>query len=1004
MLKSVFLVILFFASVAYSQSSQSISGQVVDALGNPLLGVTVQVKGSPIGTVTNIDGEFNIKLTTSISNNPILVFSSIGYIKKEVTLTDQSFLKIVLIQDVQSLESIVITSSYGTKKRREEVVGSISSVKPSELGVEQPVTSVDELLQGQVAGVFIEGNPNLGEPIAINIRGQGSLTPLNNNLVGTSTQPLIIVDGILLTEEIGIEGNNFFDAGTGAFSENFLNPLAKVGVQDIESIEILKDAAAVGLYGADAANGVILITTKKGKVGRVKFNATIQAGMTTAFNGIKYMNGEQFTALRNQYQINNGNLENVRQWNGVSTDWFDLLNDTGTFNRYTVGATGGSKQLRFRGSVTYQKRDEAPVSNDFEQWNTTLSTNYVSDKFDATLNISPSWVTKNNPNTLFNFAVDPTIPVRNDQGEFTLFPNIGNPVAVAQQNRARAQTFGLLGSINLNYQVNDKLRLTMLYGVDFSNKSEDRFFSGNNGTGILNDGNLGRRLLRERDNRSWNWSSNLSYTNNFTGGHNFDAIVGIETRGNKADLSFTNARGFQNFGQPQPIEIAAELDQEFDTSETYGRSLFSQFNYNLDQTYFLLVNFRIDQSSAFGDDNSTAFNGGAGVSWVLSKEKFLSKSTFTDFLRLRLSYGTTGNSRIGSYAALGLYDLNNDDAFDGYNGNPSGSATLSSAAPNPDLGWERNNKFNVGLDWNFANRFRLVAEFFNDNIQDQIVSRPVLPETGFTNIQINGASMRNRGVELTFEANWFKSTVFKWSSSFNIATLDNKVLSLVGTSSQFSSAERARAQQVGASTSALFGFESIGIDPATGRELFNVDGEIYDDAYVRQNFDSSDWQIIGDSQPDFYGGLRNNFSYKSFNLGIITSFSYGADQLVDRTIIDGYNVLTNRNLNVNAFFDAWRNPGDLALYPAPTNSQSIRNSSRHIYDNSNIQLRSVTLSYNAPVEKWNVPFSNLAFNINGANLMYWYREKSRDGRNGIAQFNNIYPQQRTFSLGINATF
>jgi hypothetical protein len=264
--------------------------------------------------------------------------------------------------------------------------------------------------------------------------------------------------------------------------------------------------------------------------------------------------------------------------------------------------------------------------------------------------------------------------------------------------------------------------------------------------------------------------------------------------------------------------------------------------------------------------------------------------------------------------------------------------------------------------------------------------------------------MRNRGIEFSLEASWLKTDNFQWTSSFNIATLDNEILSLIGVSSSFSAAATARAQQVGNSTSALYGFESIGIDPATGRELFRVDGQIYDSAYVRANFDSSDWQIIGDSQADFYGGLRNTVAYKSFTLGIITSYEYGADQLVDRNIIDGYNVLLNRNLNVNAIDEIWRNPGDLATYPVPTNSVSVSNSSRYIYDTSNIQLKSVTLSYQAPVDQWKLPVNSLSFNVNGSNLYYWYKNGSESGRNGIAEFRNTYPQQRTFSLGINTTF
>ncbi|AZQ43961.1 SusC/RagA family TonB-linked outer membrane protein [Nonlabens ponticola] len=994
------LLLLLMTGFLNAQNSTRVSGIVIDkSTSEPLFGVTVQIKGTNAGAVTDFDGKYNISIPASSDTSPTLVFKALGYETKEVLVDNQAIVNVSLLEDIESLDAVVVTSSYGTKKRREEVVGSISSIKPRELATEQPATSVDELLEGQVAGVLINSNVNLGEPVSIDIRGQGSLTPLDGNVSGTSTQPLIIVDGIILTEELGIEGNNFFDADTGRFSENFLNPLARVGIQDIESIEILKDAAAVGLYGADAANGVILITTKSARPGKLRLNASIQGGRTTAFDQIQYMNGEQFNELRNIYNINNGDFGAVRPYNGVDTDWFGLLNDDGTFSRYSLGGNIGGEIVRFRGSVTYQNRQEAQVNNSFEQWNTSFTTNIVTDKFNAAIKLSPSWVTKNNPNTLGSFPLDPTLPVRDENGNLTLLPNIGNPIAVAQQNVSEANTFALLGNINLNYKFNNRFNITMLYGTDFSNKEEDKFFSGLNGSGITNNGEFGRRILRERNNRSWNWSTTASYEQSFNDIHNVSAIAGIETRGEVVELSYIAGTDFENFATPQPIESAAEIDRETDTNERYGRSGYTQISYDFDKTYFALINFRVDQSSAFGDDNNTAFNGGAGVSWVLSNEKFLKDADFTDFLRLRVSYGTTGNSRIGSYAALGLYDINNG----GYN-QTDRRASPQGTAPNPNLGWEKNNKFNIGLDYNFAQRFRATLEFFNDRIDDIITTRPALPETGYTNIEINGSSMRNRGIEFSIEAQWFNNENFSWTTNFNAASLDNEILSLSGASSEFSAAATARAQQVGSPTTALFGYESIGIDPATGRELFRVDGNIYDSNEVRELFDITDAQIIGDTQPDFYGGMRNTLSYKSFQLAIINSFTYGGDIRLDRNLIDGYNVLTNRNLNLNVFFDAWRQPGDLAANPAPTNSNSLVNSSRYVYDGSNIQLKSITLSYTAPVDKWKLPVNSLSFNINGSNLYYWYSDGRQSGRNSIAELSNVYPQQRTISIGLNTTF
>jgi TonB-linked SusC/RagA family outer membrane protein len=1001
LIKTLITYFLFFAGIiAIAQNQRAISGVVLDKrTGAPVIGAVLFIKGTKQGAVTNINGIFNYTIKREDIENTFLTVSFLGYKTQEIRVGSKSNFTVFLEEDIESLDAVVITSSYGTKKLREEVVGSIVSIKPKDIAIEQPATSIDELLQGQVAGVLIETNPNLGEPVSINIRGQGSLTPLNGASVGTSTQPLIIVDGIILSEELGIDGSALFDAGTGSLSENFLNPLTRVGIQDIESIEILKDAAAVGLYGANAANGVILITTARGKKGKTQYNASVQGGVSLAFDQIKYMSGEQYNELRNLYHTNNGAVDNLRPWNGINTDWFELLNQKGSFTRYTAGASGGGELFRFRGSVSYQQREESQIGNSFDNLNSSFSANYIGKKLKAGISFSPSLSTKNNPNTLYNFAVDPTIPVRDENGALTPFDTFGNPLAVAQQNKSESQTLAFLTSIQLSYQFNDHLKLATLLGTDFSNKDEDRFFSGLNGSGRFNGGDIGRRILRTRDTRNWNWNATLTFDKSFKKGHNFDAILGIETRGEKSERSFIRGDNFADFTSPQPIRTAEEIDERYDSAEQYGRSGFTQLNYNFNKKYFLLVNFRVDQSSAFGGDNDTALNGGLGTSWVASNEKFLSDTDFIDFLRLRASYGTTGNSRIGSYRALGLYQFN----FNGYNGidyvNPVGTA------PNPNLGWERNNKFNLGIDFNFKSNYKLTLEVFRDLIQEAIVSRPAIPESGYSNIQINGASMVNSGIELSFNADWIRNENFSWSTNFNAATLRNEVTALSGIGSDFSAAERARAQQVGFPTSTIWGFESLGIDPATGRELFNVAGNTYDAQYVRENFTNADWTPIGDTQPDVYGGMRNNFKYKNFNLGVIMSYTFGGEQIIDRSIIDNYNVFFNRNLNLNAFYESWREPGDLAGYPALSNSNPIvSNSSRYLYDTSNLQLKSVSLSYNLPVRNWKIPLKTCTVNMNGSNLFYWFMEPGESGRNGIAEFRNVYPQMRTFSVGINTTF
>jgi len=242
-------------------------------------------------------------------------------------------------------------------------------------------------------------------------------------------------------------------------------------------------------------------------------------------------------------------------------------------------------------------------------------------------------------------------------------------------------------------------------------------------------------------------------------------------------------------------------------------------------------------------------------------------------------------------------------------------------------------------------------------------------------------------------------------TNFNFTKIKNKVTALTGLGSDFSSAESARSQTIGFPTSAIWGYESVGIDPATGRELINVDGQIYDSATVASEFDSSNWKPIGDSQPDFFGGFRNSIRYKDFNLNIIMSYTYGADFLVNRELYDQYRILGFSNINVNIFEDAWFNQGDTAIHPIITNNNRlISNSTKSLFDSSHIKLKSVSLSYNMPVQKYNLPLRSLSFTLNGSNLHYWFKDKSPKGKNGVAEFRNSYPEMRTFTLGINTTF
>lgn len=978
--------------------NQKITGIIKDKKTNrPLFGATLLLKGTNKAMTSDLNGRFQFNLNPIKNTEYALSISYIGYQTRVIPITNKTYYEIVLSEELYLLDEIIITSSYGTKKLREEVVGSITTIKPNNIIKEQAAVSFEELLEGQIAGLNIEINPELGEAVSIDIRGKGSLQPLNQNVIGTSTQPLIIIDGIVMSEEVGIEGSNFFDVGTGNLSENMLNPLAKIGVQDIESISVLKDAAAVGIYGADAANGVLIITTKSGKKGKLTFNAAVQSGISTPINQFKYLSGEAYQNVVNRFNNNSGTPQNSQNWNGINTNWFDLLNTVGTFKRYNFGASGGKNNWTYRFNVGFQKNNESQIRNDFQKVNTTFALDYKKDNIRFSVRLSPSFITKNNPNTLYSFSLPPTIAPIDDSGAYTFFATYGNPLAVANQNKANSETFGLLNSIRLSYHITQKLKLSSLFGMDFSNKNEDKFFSGSNGSGQYNDGSFGRRLVRERKARRWNWNASASYNKQFNK-HATDFITGVELRGQKTSLTYHKGDGFSNFESPQPINTAEKQDFRADSSENYGISTFTQANYNFDKKYFFLANFRLDKSSAFGGDNDTALNGGFGASWNLSNEAFLSENNFVDFLRLRVSYGTTGNSRIGSYRALGLYTLNNN----GYNSNSYANLT---SLPNPNLGWEKNNKFNLGIDFNFSDKYQLTAAIFKDHIKDIIVSRDIIPEVGLNSVQINGAEMYNQGLEFSFNAQLIDSNTFQWNTNFVFTKIQNKVTHLSGLGSEFSSAEAARAQRIGFATSTLWGFDFVGIDTATGNELYRVENQLFDAAALDATFDKTHWKPIGNSQPDFFGGMNNRIKYRNFSLNVILSYTYGADMLLQKSLLDNYNVLINRNLSINVFEDSWQQQGDIANYQAITKSRKIiSNSSKYIFDTTHFKLKSINIRYQVPTNQMKIPVKNLSLFINGSNLMYWFKNTSTVGKNGVAEYRNTYPEMRTISVGINATF
>lgn len=1002
------------------EKERFIKGSVVDAKDHtPIPGATILLQGTSMGAITDSNGKFVYSLKGDDIGNTVLEVSSMGMkpIAQRIGNTLDFVFEMEQYRD--ELDQVVITSSYGTKKRKEEIVGSISTLNAEDIAVEQASESIDKIVSGQIAGVLIENTSGIGGPVKINIRGQGSLSSLTNSNLGTSTQPLIIVDGVIMSEEVGID-SQFFDA-SGTFSENLSNPLAQISPENIESITVLKDAAAVSIYGADGANGVILITTKKGKKGKANFGFSNQLGVSSAINPIKYLSGAQYTELRNEYLKNSQTNYIALPFNGIDTDWFDLLNVAGMYNKYNFSVSGANNKISYRTSLSYLDIDEPQKGNKTKQVNAGINLGYNLDKLNFNLSLNPSYIQKNAPNIYYSYAFTPNIGPYNSDGAYANVGvvGLGNPLAAIEQNKNITDSYGLVGSLNVSYELNKNLSFSSLFGIDYKDKTQDRYFSGENESGQYNGtftlegiqyANWGRRLLNQRNSTKWNWQGQALFNKKVNIDHTIDGLVGFELSDDRTNFSYLSGRGYVNSNiinrvtdairddNPSTTIDETALNQTYSDDISYNSrvSFFSQFNYNYKKRYYFLGNFRRDESSVFGDDTNVAYNGGAGVSWIISNESFMKSSTVFDLLKLKFSYGTTGNSRIGSYRSKGLYNIS-QIGYNGYEG------AYPSAAPNGRLSWEKNTKLNVGLDFNVLKRLELSVEYYYNDLKDLITSRDIPTETGYSSIQLNAASMYNKGVEFTTRVKWAQSQKFKWSTSFNISTVENKVTDLIGLGSNYSSSEIALAQKIGYSTSTIWGIKWVGVDRATGRDLLEKDGQVYDAATYRSLFDSSDWVPIGNSQPKAFGGFNNSITInKNIVFSVRGAFQLGGDFLADNSLISKYNITSNRNLSVNAY-DYWRNQGDLVSQPLVTSTTTIvPNMSKYLYDATYLKINNINLSYNVPLK--NTFLDALSIFIDVSNVVYWYKEKSPSGMNGIREFNFSYPQARTISCGINTKF
>ena len=941
-------------------------------------GVAVTVKGTNRATGTDFDGSYAI----SVSEDATLVFSYIGFERQEIAVKGQTSINVVLIEAVNELNEVVITG-YGIKERKENQVGSAVTVSSAEL-VNRPVDRIDKLLDGIVPGMQVEfqsDDATSSRPrFQTRIRGEASFR--------ASNEPLWIVDGVPLYT--GGETNLISGVQTSISPLSYLNP------KDIESITILKDASATTIYGANGANGVVLITTKSGGGGNklsYNFRSGINAVTDTRF---QMLNGDEYVELLKESYVNAGMIPpaylNERN---VNTNWADLYFRNGSTTEHNLSFSGGANKTRYYIGGSYYNEKQTIIANNTERFSTRLNLDQeVGSRLKLMFKVGGSL----NKNNLFSpgdsyFTNRPNINPFNADGSYALRDALTNQrlmnnLAEAEQNDNNQKAFAVTGNIGGELKLTDGLFFTSTNGIDYSDVQEDIYKSSRNLSG-QSDGGISLRssanVLR------WISINRFNFNRQF-GKHDVEAVLGSEASEERRSSRYAEGWGFAN-DKIKEVTYAVTRKGGSNAEENSSLSMFSRLGYTWDRKYSLIANYRRDGNSRFGKNVRWADFSSVGASWTISNEPFW-KSKAIDLAKLKLSYGTNGNSRF-SDDSKGLYAFSTDY---NYNGQPG---TIMSSGENPVYSWETTYMLNTGINMSFFNRISFEFEFYRNYTKNLIDDVDVTRTTGSTKINQNVGELENKGVELTLNTTNIQSKDIRWTTRFNIAHNKNTIKELYnGNDKVFDITFR----RVGEDANTLYLIRWAGVDPRDGAPLW------YDaNDNITRVFSTNNRVAVGSSTPDFFGGMTNSFTYKDFTLSALVKYTVGGyafSGLRRSTESDGRSI-GDYNQSRNQL-DRWREPGDLVLAPKPIynqNANSGRNSTRFLHEKTNIQLSNVSLDYRLPagfLSRFGI--ANGSIYAQADNLGFWTPYEQTNGRNTYRNSFSPFPVERVISFGITVGF
>ncbi|ATL46730.1 SusC/RagA family TonB-linked outer membrane protein [Chitinophaga caeni] len=930
MRKSIFLVpLLTVASITAYAQNITVKGKVVSAKDKqPLPGVTVIDKATKKGAITTPDGLFQIE----VDKNATLSFSLIGYGSKDVPVNGNASLNIELAESTQGLDEVVVMGYTSTTVRNQ--TGAAQTIKEKEIK-DVTASSVDKMLQGKASGVFIgssSGNPN--EPPTIRIRGNGTLT--------AGTSPLLVVDGVI--------------------SNYYPNP------SDIENVTVLKDAASTSLYGARAANGVLVITTKRGKAGKTKITARGNLGVnklnmgrfglmdTQGLYDLQYKSAQELYANdpdKFQKFITESLPPEILNTN---TDWTDVGFQTGTNQNYEVNISGGNEKTRFFLVGNYYNEEGILKGVGLERYSARLNLDHqVSDKFKVGVNLSGIMAneTDNSLGSIYPMFLNlPWDKPYNDDGT-PLDPRVSkwygrdpSNFVYDQQfsnNKTRKQTFDAL--VKLEYQFTDWLSFSSTNRAQYNNfRNQDntdyRTASGADLQGLLSN--------EYRYTQTYLSSNLLKAQRNF-GKHHVDGLIGAEFQTYNYDNMEGTGKGIiaggvlNNTSAPNSLG-GTKIDRAFN-------SYFVNANYNYDYRYYVTTSFRRDGSSRFGFNNQYGNFYALGFTWAASNEEFLKYNEVISNLKLRTSLGTTGNAEITDYIAYPSYAINAQ-----YNGSPAGYPSIIG---NPNLSWEKAMNYNVGVDVGFLNnRFNLTVDVYQRDNKDLLYNVPLNVATGYYNMIQNIGAVRNRGIEIGISTdNLGPNSQVTWTTDFNIAFNNNRIQSLNdGVGQVVDPSNGSFVLAIGHDMRTYYMRKWAGVDPENGDPLWekvSTDADGKKVVTTTNSYNQATIQMVGSSTPKFFGGMRNTVSYKGVQLSAFFNFVSGNKVYNNqRELFDNDGFYAQYNImKLDDNWSRWEKPGDNATHPKYVlngNKNSNKPSSRFIEDGSYLRLRNVTLSYDLP--------------------------------------------------------